>query len=98
VLQRLYDAGLSAVGPVSTARLALAMTAVTFPTVALVASPPTGRRNATELAEVLLRDWNVKSLLLCGQDSGQGDWSPPDSQVASLRDALGDLTPLSVQA
>jgi hypothetical protein len=64
ILSQFYDYGWSVVGPVSTAAMALSLTAHTCPTVALVAGPPTGKRNAPQLARDLMRMWGVRSMLL----------------------------------
>jgi hypothetical protein len=97
ILGRLYDAGLSAVGPIPTAGLALALAAVTAPTMALVARPPTGRRGAVELAETLLNQWNIPSILLCEPDvdgdvdGNEPEWSASAAQLEALHHALKDL-------
>lgn len=92
-MSKLYDSGISAVGPIPSTGLALALAAVTLPTVALVASPPNGRRGATELARSLLRDWDIRSMVLCDGDEPDEarSWSPPAEQRRRLRRALDGL-------
>ncbi len=95
VLDKLYSGGYSVVGPVSTAAMALALTAQSCPTIAVVARPPTGIRKAPELADELMRTWGVTSLILDGGfEVGAGEsaqaphWSPRPGQVERLRRAL----------
>ena len=62
-LEQLLGHGLSVVGPASSAAYALALAAQTAPTLALVASEPTGRRKAIELAQELMNHWGIPSVL-----------------------------------
>lgn len=92
ILNRLYDAGFSVVGPVPNASMALALAAQASPTIALVATPPTGRRNAAELASELMRTWGVRSWLLTCSDEPADEaasWAASDKRVTHLQQALG---------
>lgn len=102
VLDRLYSGGYSVVGPVSTAAMALALTAQSSPTIAVVARPPTGIRKAPELADELMRTWGVTSLILdggfeigAGESVGAPHWSPRPGQVERLRLTLEGAPALS---
>jgi hypothetical protein len=95
VLDRLYSKGYGVVGLASTARLALALAAQSCPTIALVARPPAGERDAAELAHELMRTWGVSSLILdeageAAVDHSVAPWAPRPSQVERLRRALAD--------
>lgn len=96
ILAQLYDEGFGVIGPAPTAALALALAAQTAPTVALVAQPPTGRRNAAELASDLMRNWGIRSLVLDEARDGaersfEGDWSLPAAEMPRLRRALSSF-------
>ena len=87
----LYDAAIRVVGPIQTAKMALALAAQTGPTLALLAGQPTGERKAPELAQALMSTWGVRSMLLDPDDHdahGAADWCAPDHQVARVRMAL----------
>jgi hypothetical protein len=89
-LAKLVDSGASVVGPASTARLSLALAAVTAPTLAVVARPPTGERGATELARTLMREWGIPSVILCeGEAATSPNWAPSSEQLESLKLAMG---------
>ena len=93
IIRRLSFEGMNSMGPVSTAGMALALTAQTKPTVAIVAGTPTGRRGGAELASKLLSDWGVHTWLVDAQgreasDVSAGDWAPPPEQMDRLRRAL----------
>jgi hypothetical protein len=64
LLGQLYDAGVDAVGPVTTAEVALLRAAQTGPTDALLIGPTTGEYDVQELAEVLTRTWGVRCVIL----------------------------------
>lgn len=66
ILRKLHKAGISVVGPAANASMAMAIAAQTPPTIAVVATPPNGRRNAAEFAGDLLRTWGVQSWILEG--------------------------------
>ncbi|MBS0411098.1 MAG: hypothetical protein JSR86_14360 [Proteobacteria bacterium] len=74
----------------------MALAAQILPTVAIVADPPTGQRNAAEFARDLMRTWGVGSVVLkeaADRDSRQppeSRWVAGPSQVARLRRALND--------
>lgn len=91
LISALDEAAIQVIGPFSTAGLALAVTAHSGPTVALLASETTGRRSATELAQSLQTNWGVRSMLL---DEAAHEavetigWRAPDGQVAGIRRAL----------
>ena len=90
ILGRLIDNGASVVGPAPTARLSLALAALTAPTLALVARPPTGKRGATELARALMREWGIPSVILCeGEPATSPNWAPRIEQLESLKLAIG---------
>lgn len=78
LLGHLFEAGFAALGPVPSARAALAIVAHGFPTLAIVADPPTGRRDAGALAETLMRNWGIHSLVLPAAWAGR----PPVNDAA----------------
>jgi len=91
----LYDAQIRVIGPFHTARMALAMTAQTDATLALVAGEPTGERKAPQLAKALLETWGVRSMLIDEAEHaalGEAPWRAPDHQVARIRRALARET------
>lgn len=99
ILGKLYDNGINVVGPAANASYALAMAAQIFPTIALMASPPLGRRNAVQLAEELNRTWGIPSLVLERATGGEyadvaADWRAPTERVAHIRRALAGHAPL----
>ena len=59
ILIRLYDLGVSVVGPASTARLALALAGQTLARSAILVGETTGQRTAAELAEELQKTWGI---------------------------------------
>jgi hypothetical protein len=91
IMTQLYDAQIRVVGPIHTARMALALSAQTEATLALVVGEPTGERKTPQLAQALLETWGVRSMLL---DETAHDalpdvsWRAPQSQVARIRRAL----------
>lgn len=91
LITALDAARISVIGPFPTAGLALAVTAHSGPTVALLASETTVRRSVVELAESLKTNWGVRSMLL---DEAAHEavetlgWRAPDRQVAGIRRAL----------
>lgn len=95
LLQRLYQNGVNAVGPVDSARMAIAIATHGQPTLAVIANPPTGRRGAVELAQALERDWGIRSWILddavSERDTTSGDlaWSADPRQIEALRRVLG---------
>lgn len=95
LLHSLFQGGVNAVGPVDSARMALALVTQNQPTLAVIAKPPTGRRGAVELAQALERDWGVRSWILddavSERDSSAGDlaWSAEPGQIEGLRRVLG---------
>jgi uncharacterized protein with PIN domain len=91
LLAALDAARVRVIGPFSTAGLALAVTAHSGPTVALLASQTTGRRSAEELAQTLKDNWGVRSMLLDESAHAAVEtigWRAPDRQVARVREAL----------
>lgn len=98
ILERLALGGFGVVGPASSAALALALAAQAAPTVALVARPPTGRRDAAELATALMSQWGIGSVVLADVLNEGGlvldddpSWAPRPGQQARLRRALGEV-------
>jgi hypothetical protein len=96
LISALVDGGSNVVGPVSRANMALALAAQTSPTVAIVARPPTGRRDATALARELMDTWGVRSLVLeAAQPEGvppeARPWEPAPGEFAGLRAALARM-------
>lgn len=91
---RLFEEGFQVIGPASTAAMAMALAAQTLPTVAVIARPPTGRRNAAEAARDLMRTWGVGSVVLgdatdrLASPPPESRWVARPSQVARLRRAL----------
>lgn len=96
IMTDLYKADIRVVGPIHTARMALAMAAQTGPTLALLAGQPTGERKAAELAQAMMSTWGVRSMLLDPNDHDAheaSDWRAPDHQVALVRRALAQARP-----
>ncbi len=95
LLEALFRNGVDAVGPVDSARMALAVATHAQPTLAVIANPPTGRRGAVELAQALERDWGIRSWILddavSERDKGASDlaWSANPRQIEGLRRVLG---------
>jgi hypothetical protein len=95
LLESLFRNGVNAVGPVDSARMALAIATHSQPTLAVIANPPTGRRGAVELAQVLERDWGIRSWILddavSERDRTAGDlaWAADPRQIEGLRRVLG---------
>lgn len=93
ILSSLFEADVRAVGPASTARLALTLAAVTSPTLALIAEPPTGARGSTALAQALAETWGIPSLILHrrgspAEEALEQDWAPSPHQISSLYRAI----------
>ena len=91
LIAALDEAHLNVIGPFTTAGLALAVTAHTGPTVALLASQTTGRRSAEQLAQTLKDNWGVRSMLLDETAHAAVEtvgWRAPEEQVARVRHAL----------
>ncbi|OYX02676.1 MAG: hypothetical protein B7Z12_11600 [Caulobacter vibrioides] len=91
IMTDLYEAQIRVIGPFQTARMALAASAQTQATLALLASEPTGERKTPQLAKTLLETWGVRSMLLDEVEHaafGQADWRAPDAQVSLIRRAL----------
>ncbi|MGH6909641.1 MAG: hypothetical protein ACREE0_06470 [Phenylobacterium sp.] len=59
LLSWLHDGGFNALGPVSTAGMALALAAQSAPGAAILVGETTGRRDAGALAAELTRIWGV---------------------------------------
>lgn len=96
IMTNLYEADIRVVGPIHTARMALAMAAQTSPTLALLAGQPTGERKAAELAQAMMSTWGVRSMLLnpTEHDAHEAsDWRAPEHQVALVRRALTQTLP-----
>jgi uncharacterized protein YbjT (DUF2867 family) len=90
IMEKLYDCGINSIGPAPTAGLALALAGQTRPTVAIVAGPPGGRRDASELASRLLADWGVPSWVMDEAESdATSQWAPLPEQMERLTTALG---------
>ena len=93
LLSKLWGHGHGVVGPAENARMALAMAAQHPATIALVASAPTGRRSAVELAQALKRDWGIGSIILDNVEADEPraqarDWAPRPSQAARVLEAI----------
>lgn len=91
LMTALDEAQVKVIGPFPTAGLALAVTAHTGPTVALLASQTTGRRSAEQLAQTLKDNWGVRSMLLDETAHAAVEtvgWRAPDEQVKRVRQAL----------
>lgn len=98
IMTRLYDAQIRVIGPIQTARMALAMTAQTGATVALLAGEPLGERKTPQLAEALMETWGVRSMLVDETEHaalGDVTWRAPDAQAARIH---GALTPAALLA
>lgn len=91
ITAKLYDARIRVIGPIHTARMALAMSAQTEATVALLVGEPTGERKTQQLAQALLETWGLRSMLLDEGDQialGEAPWLAPEPQAARIRHAL----------
>lgn len=88
ILGRLQAAGYAVIGPVQNAGTAMAVAAHTPPTLALIARPPNGRRNATEFAQDLMQTWGVRSWILDHEADAASDWAAEDGRVAHIRDII----------
>lgn len=90
LLDRLSDSGFGVLGPAPNAAVALTLASQGRPTVAVVCSQPV---DAPELADSLMRNWGVRSLLLQdvsdSDDFKDADWRPAPSQRDRLHKALG---------
>ncbi|WGM40334.1 hypothetical protein AMEJIAPC_03278 [Caulobacter sp. NIBR1757] len=93
ILDKLHSAGFGVVGPTPRAATALALTAQTPPTLALVAGDLTGERSASQLAEDLMSNWGVRSLILRDGTLAHGEplahWAVDGEQLERLRRAFG---------
>jgi hypothetical protein len=74
ILGKLFDDGVSVVGPAPTAGLALTLAAQTMPRMAILAGETAGRRSSQELAEELSSTWGVNCFTL--SDGVLGDAQP----------------------
>jgi len=101
ILQRLYEAGIGVIGPAPTAGHAMALAAQTAATVALVATAPSGRRNASEFARDLMATWGIRSWVLSGADDGKNSpdepWAADPQSVSVLKRALGGLDAMAAE-
>ncbi|MCK5910866.1 MAG: hypothetical protein KAG62_13045 [Caulobacter sp.] len=91
IMADLYEAQVGVIGPFQTAGMALAASAQTHATLAVLAGEPTGQRKTPQLAKTLLETWGVRSMLLDEAEHAvfdQADWRAPDSQVLRIRRAL----------
>lgn len=91
IMTTLFDAGVRVVGPIQTAKMALALAAQTGPTLAVMADQPSGERKAPELAAALMSTWGVRSMLLDpAEHAAQGlvAWGASDQQIARVRRLL----------
>jgi hypothetical protein len=87
----LSDFGFSVVGPVDSARMALALAAQTPLTLAVVGSQLSGRRDGPTLARELLDTWGVRSVLLDEEEThAEADWRAADPIAARVRRALSE--------
>jgi len=85
----LSDFGFSVVGPVDSARMALALAAQTPLTLAVVGSKLTGRRDGPTLARELMKTWGVRSVLVEDDEAlDDADWRAEDPLAARVRLAL----------
>ena len=73
LLTWLHDGGFSAVGPVSTAAMALALAAQSAPRAAILIGETTGRRDASELADELRRTWGVECHVILDPGANTAD-------------------------
>jgi hypothetical protein len=85
LLTWLHDGGYSAVGPVSTAAMALALTAQSAPGAAILVGETTGRRDASELAAELNRIWGVECHVI-SEGEGEARVASTGSGQRSRRD------------
>lgn len=87
----LSDFGFSVVGPVDSARMALALAAQTPLTLAVVGSKLTGRRDGPTLARELMKTWGVRSVMVeSGEEVEDADWRAEDPLAARVRLALSE--------
>ncbi len=93
ILDKLHSAGFGVVGPTPRAATALALTAQTPPTLALVAGDLTGERSASQLAEELMSNWGVRSLIWRDGTLSTGEtvthWAVEGEQLERLRRVFG---------
>ncbi|MFN3523687.1 MAG: hypothetical protein ACK4YQ_15675 [Phenylobacterium sp.] len=85
----LTDFGFSVVGPVDSARMALALAAQSPLTLAVVGSRLTGRRDGQTLARELMNTWGVPSVMVDADDE-DAEWRAQDPLAARVRRALSD--------
>jgi hypothetical protein len=64
LVERLTDAGVTVIGPVDTARMALALVAQTPADLAIVSTSLAGRRDGQALARALQETWGVPTVVL----------------------------------
>ncbi len=97
ILRRLHEGGANVLGPVSTAGLALALTAQVTPRSAILVGQTTGRRSAETLARELFSLWGVECYVLPPEDHPAEAWESLSDvgRVATLRRILrsGGLRP-----
>jgi len=97
LLEKFYHGGINVVGPAVSASTALALAALKGPSLAIIADPPAGKRNALVLADELDRGWGVKSIILEGampkdeRASRYEPWAPRWSEIQRIRSVLGTL-------
>jgi hypothetical protein len=82
-LDKLHDAGFHVLGPAVDAATALALASQTHATIALVASKPTGRRKALELADALQSTWGIPSWIF-PEAAGAGSGTRPGDSAGVL--------------
>jgi len=86
----LSDAGVSVIGPVDSARMALALAAQTPFTLAVVDSQLSGERDGRNLAEALMSTWGVRSVLMDDESEGDEAWRADCALSNRVRRALAE--------
>jgi hypothetical protein len=79
----------------------MALAAQTAATVALVATAPSGRRNASEFARDLMATWGIRSWVLSGaqvtNSASEEPWAADHQSVSVLKRALRGLDAVAVE-
>ncbi len=91
LLGRLYRHGIGVVGPAPTAGVAMMLAAQTIPTVAVVAGPPQGRRDAAAFGRDLMSTFGLRTWVLEGvdeEDTASAGWAIEAASHGRLRRAL----------
>jgi hypothetical protein len=98
LLGNMLDNGISVIGPAKSASIAMTLAAQSAPTLAVIARPPNGRRDATQLADDLYKIWGVCTWVMPSALADDGAepaaWAAPEAKIERVRRAMGNATPL----